>query len=169
MACGARGAQPAARDVKLGAVVGHQPGAAVDQAQRQIGFARAAVAQEQHALARRCATQLAWMLTGFTRHAHASGQFDDEARAAAGLAGLAEMRFSAQMRPPAFWVICRAMERPRPEFLPKCVAGPLGVEALEDGFQILGRNAGAVILHRHARAAVMSCCARDRHRAAVRG
>ena len=140
--------KPAAGDVKLGAVVGHQPGALVDQPQRQIRFARAAFAQSSTPCAAASPTQLAWILTRLhVMSPHRERQFDDEARAAAGC--LAVVRFSAQMRPPAFCVIWRAMDRPRPEFLPKMIAGPLGIEALEDGFQIVRRNAGAFVLHRH--------------------
>ena len=80
----------------------------------------------------------------------AERQFDDEARSGR-LADRAPCRFSAQMRPPAPSTICRAIERPEPGILAEIgLARALGVEAVEDGFEIVRRDAGAFVLDRHA-------------------
>src|ERR1700749_1135665 len=97
------------------------------------------------------ATQLAWMLalgsaSGMqARH----GQFDHQARACALLvSGRAVLRIDAPAR--AFDDLAgdgQAQARITAEILDR----PLCVKALENRFQIVGRNAGAVIFHRHPR------------------
>ena len=49
-------------------------------------------------------------------------------------------------------MISREIDRPKPEFLPRCsVAGPVGVEALEDGLQPVLGDAGTLVLDARSR------------------
>src|ERR1700749_2882569 len=102
------------------------------------------------------ATQLAWMLTVFMRSDFmrgldmGGGQFDDKAGAAAGLAAFARW---AILRPDAAAGILGDLAHDgeaEAGILAEGIAGPLGVKTLEDGFQIVGRNAGSGILDRDA-------------------
>ena len=43
-------------------------------------------------------------------------------------------------------MICRQIERPSPECWPKFSLGPLGVEALEDRFELVLGNARALVV-----------------------
>ena len=52
-------------------------------------------------------------------------------------------RFSAQIRPRCASTICREIDRPSPEFWPKPLLGPVGVEALEDALDGVRRDARA--------------------------
>src|SRR5581483_7502336 len=113
--------KPAFRHIKFGAVIAHQFRPLIHQAQQEIGFARAAFAQDQHA-GPSDARAAGMDVHAFHAAAFASGNSTTK-RAPPLLPGTREGRFSAQMRPPALWVIWRAMERPRPEFLPKVSPG----------------------------------------------
>jgi hypothetical protein len=55
--------------------------------------------------------------------------------------------FSAVSVPPCASAICRLIDRPRPEFWPKALAfRPVGVEALEDAVDVVGLDAGTIVL-----------------------
>ena len=55
--------------------------------------------------------------------------------------------FPPPMRPFSASTICRLIDRPRPECWPNCSpCGPLGIEAVEDVFELGVRDAGAVVL-----------------------
>src|SRR6185437_10872328 len=92
------------------------------------------------------ATQLAWMLTSAM---NAQRQFHDQPRAGSLLPlRIAVLRIDAPAR--ALDDLARdgkAQARIPAEIL----AGPLGIETLEDGLHILRRNAWAFVLHRHPR------------------
>ena len=65
--------------------------------------------------------------------------------------GLPPGMFSAVSVPPWASTIWRLIDRPRPEFWPNASpAGPVGVEALEDAVDIVGPDAGTVVVdHDH--------------------
>src|ERR1700760_4641007 len=96
------------------------------------------------------ATQLAWMLALCMASDRDHGQFDHKARAGADLGGFAG---DTVFRPDAATGILRDLPRDgetQAGILAEGFAGPFGVEALENGFQIVRRNAGPGIFHRDA-------------------